>query len=534
MATSILNMARRVAIKGSSKPRLTQSLLEKSTQGTPVKPLHSSWEAGRSLVDSVPQGRSPCVYWPSLPRDSRLTKTAVRRSRCAATMAAASSLPETRGSSGGSRSFAGICGLLRVTKLQRRMGFRFRNLKNEEWILLLLSLGWGGLLAGTGAFNAWRVATREARHPYFAEAVSTLQSDKRLKELLGQPIEVKAVEEHSEAFAPWKRLTLQLRGPKGVAKGFVSARRVGYGEDDLFEQVPAEEDEGPIWSRPYVLKQWLLQGISNLGNLLRQLLAFGDKPNSGLSSEVGHWTIDTLFVLSHAGATPEAADPQDTSAVITCKGHPADNPDFYRWLPSKQSKNTLSTHWLANLCLLFLCLYSARRVRTEWRMAKERVSLSCNWLADASTQHHRHLQQLASRQLQEASKKSYSSAAVSLGDQKAVQAEVRMTYFTGQLSREAIDGVAHLEIQGEEEEVDVHADPDVADKLQCELSKRRLVERLAVRLPTRKPKKHSSTSHHSRKGGEHPICEATERSSSERQSQRISSHSDSQALEAAR
>ena len=40
------------------------------------------------------------------------------------------------------------------------------------------------------------------------------QSDAAVVELLGTPLDVKAVEEHSETFAPWKRLVLQLRGPR--------------------------------------------------------------------------------------------------------------------------------------------------------------------------------------------------------------------------------------------------------------------------------------------------------------------------------
>ena len=43
---------------------------------------------------------------------------------------------------------------------------------------------------------------------------------------------------------------------------------------------------------------------------------------------------------------------------------------------------------------------------------------------------------------------------------------MRLRYFTGQLSREAIDGVAHLEIHTQE---NAGHDPDFADMLQCEL-----------------------------------------------------------------
>lgn len=37
-------------------------------------------------------------------------------------------------------------------------------------------------------------------------------------ELLGAPLQVRAVEEHNETFAPWKRLALELRGSRRNAQ----------------------------------------------------------------------------------------------------------------------------------------------------------------------------------------------------------------------------------------------------------------------------------------------------------------------------
>lgn len=103
----------------------------------------------------------------------------------------------------------------------------------------------------------------------------------------------------------------------------------------------------------------------------------------------------------------------------------------------------------------------------------------CNlWADDISgccVQHHPHLQQLAARQLQDASRKRIPPAAfASIGNNNDVAPQVRMQYFTGQLSREAIDGVAHLEIQHGDDAAD---DPDFSDKLQCELVRRAITVR---------------------------------------------------------
>ncbi|KAL8437069.1 hypothetical protein ACSSS7_001226 [Eimeria intestinalis] len=430
-------------------PRVAQAASKKATK----RPLggHVTCRAGTELSEN---GRfrvallkgPPAACWAG---------PVVQHARCASTWAALGGGGGNTGScSGSSSTLARSRWVGRLLGVPRRMSSRLHNLEKEDWILLLISLGWGGLFAGAAAFNGWRAATRETRHPYMAQAVSELKKDKRVEELLGGPLEVKAVEEHSEAFAPWKRLVLQLSGPKGTTKGFVSARRVGFSEEDLYEGASGEDEGGPLWSRPYLVKQWLLQGLSDLGDILRQLLASGDKETNGVSSGVGQWAIDTLFVLSPQASAASAVDPQDLSTVIRCKGRPADNPDFHRLLPSEPSAEKLYTHWLANSCLLLLCLYSVKRVRAEWKMAAER--------------HHRHLQQLATRQLRDASRKTNSSAVVSRGSEEArPQAELRLTYFTGQLTRAAIDGVAHLEIRGEGQ--DEQNNPDCADMLQCEL-----------------------------------------------------------------
>ncbi|KAL8270829.1 hypothetical protein Esti_005200 [Eimeria stiedai] len=400
----------------------------------------------------------PAACWASRP---------VQHARCACTYAASVGGDGNAGScTGSSSTFGRSRWVWRLSGVPRRMSARLHNLGREDWILLLISLGWAGLFAGATSFNAWRAATRETRHPYLAEAVSELQKDKRVGQLLGEPLEVTAVEEHSEVFAPWKRLVLQLSGPKGTTKGFVSARRVGFSEEDLHEGASEEDDGAPLWSRPYVVKQWLLQGLSDLGDILRQLLASGDKEISGVSSGVGQWAIDTLFVLSPEVSAASAVNPQDLSTVISCKGRPADNPDFHRLVPSEHPAEKLHTHWVANCCLLLLCLYSVKRVRDEWKMAAERIS--CFRFISHFIKHHRHLQQLAKRQLHNASRKTNSPAVVSREFEGArPQAELRMTYFTGQLTRAAIDGVAHLEIRGGSQ--DEQDDPDFADMLQCEL-----------------------------------------------------------------
>ncbi|KAL8444233.1 hypothetical protein Emag_005590 [Eimeria magna] len=389
------------------------------------------------------------------------------QARCSSTYAASGGDSGNAGSCTGSSSTSARSRWVELfSGVPRRMSARLHNLEREDWILLLISLGWGGLFAGAAAFNAWRAATRETRHPYLAEAVSELQKDKRVGELLGKPFEVKVVEEQSETFAPWKRLVLQLSGPKGTTKGFVSGRRVGFSEEDLYEGASEEDDGGPLWSRPYLVKQWLLQGISDLRDILGQLLASADKETRGLSSGVGQWAIDTLFVLSPEASAASAVNPQDLSTVISCKGRPADNPDFHRLLPSAHSAEKLFTHWMANCCLLLLCLYSINRVRAEWKMARERIS--CFRFINHFIKHHRHLRQLAARQLHDASRKTNSSAVVSRMFKEArPQAELRMTYFTGQLTHAAIDGVAHLEIRGGGQ--DEQDDPDIADLLQCEL-----------------------------------------------------------------
>ncbi|XP_026194138.1 uncharacterized protein LOC34618001 [Cyclospora cayetanensis] len=294
--------------------------------------------------------------------------------------------------------------------MARSLTFRLRTMDKEDWTLLLISLGWCGIFVGAYAFNAWRLATRGTRHPYLADAMALIESNKSVMESLGAPLEMKAVEEHSESFAPWKRLVLQLTGPNGTTKAFVCARRVGYSEEDLIEQI-SEEEEGPIWSRPYLLKQWLLQGISDLWNVSRQLFS-GRKSCSDGSSGVGKWEIISLFVLTPESLAPGAAEDQGAPSVILLKGRSTDNPDW------------------------------------------------------SGMQHHRHLQQLAARQLQDAIVKRSPSRSVPNDGKHSTAVPVRLRYFTGQLSQEAIDGVAHLEIYSGDDAGD---DPDFTDKLQCEL-----------------------------------------------------------------
>ncbi|CDI75332.1 hypothetical protein, conserved [Eimeria praecox] len=249
-----------------------------------------------------------------------------------------------------------------------------------------------------------------------------LESDAAVVEFLGTPLEVKAIEEHNETFAPWKRLVMQLRGPKGCTQAFVCARRIGYSEEDLVEKF-AEEEEGALWSRPYVLKQWLLQAVGDAWELFQLLFSSTGAEGRGRSEGVGQWEVTSLFVL--APQEPVKDDPKTqikAPRVIACKGIPADNPDW-----------------------------------------------------SVFDSHHRHLQQLTARQLQDAAKKRGPlSASTSYGDTRASAPQVRLRYFTGQLSREVIDGVAHLEIHTQEDGGD---DPDFADMLQCEL-------RLLARRPS--------------------------------------------------
>ncbi|CDJ48396.1 hypothetical protein, conserved [Eimeria brunetti] len=352
------------------------------------------------------------------------------------------------------------------TEGRKRLAYRLRSLHREDWILFFISLGWGGVFGGAFAFNAWRSATRESRHPYLQEAKSMLQSDAAVAEYLGSPLEVKAVEEHTETFAPWKRLVLQLRGPKRCTQGFVCARRVGYSEEDIVEKF-AEEDEGAWWSRPYVLKQWLLQAVNDGLELLQLLVASTSTENRGREEGVGQWEVTSLFLLAPQDTAEDDVDTQGkTPRVIVCKGSPADNPDWYRLLPPEQTTEKLFSHWVANTCLLLLCLYALRRVRAEWKMAAERLS-SLRFVNHFIT-HHRHLQQLTARQLQDALKtRGTPPGGVSNKDERVRVPQVRLQYFTGQLSREAIDGVAHLEIQTQE---GGGGDPDFADMLQSTLS----------------------------------------------------------------
>lgn len=89
-------------------------------------------------------------------------------------------------------------------------------------------------------------------------------------------------------------------------------------------------------------------------------------------------------------------------------------------------------------------------------------------------QHHRHLQQLTARQLHDAAKERRPLSGNALGGDKRITApQVRLRHFTGQLSREAIDGVAHLEIHTQE---NGRGDPDFAGMLQCELVRRSLLQ----------------------------------------------------------
>lgn len=354
----------------------------------------------------------------------------------------------------------------RLRRLPGRVSFRLRNAEKEDWVLMLIPLGWCGFFAGVATFNSWRAATREARHPYLTDAKSVLQSDKRVTELLGAPLQVTAVEEHNETFAPWKRLVLELRGSRGNAKAFVSARRVGYSEEDLIETVVEEEDEGPLWSRPYLLKQRLLQKIDDLWQGLHQLLSPEGKGNSGGMSGTGQWEIDSLFVYSPNASSPGTEDNQGIPDVISCKGRPADNPDFHRLIPPEFSWKQLLSHWVANTCIVLVCLYSLKRIRAEWKMAAERFS-SLRFVRHFIT-HHRHLRHLATRQLQDAIKHKRSlSTKTGVGvDNQVATPHLHMRYFTGELSSKSIDGVAHLEIEGGDDAGD---DPDFTDKLQCEL-----------------------------------------------------------------
>ncbi|CDI83146.1 hypothetical protein, conserved [Eimeria acervulina] len=300
-----------------------------------------------------------------------------------------------------------------TTEGRSHLALRLRRVPKEDWVLVFISLGWSCAFAGAVAFKAWRSATRESRHPYLQEAKSMLQSDAAVVELLGTPLDVKAVEEHSETFAPWKRLVLQLRGPRDCTHAFVCARRVGYSEDDLIEKFAAEE-EGALWSRPYVLKQWLLQAVGDAWELFQLLLSSRGTEGRGRPEGVGQWEVTSLFLLAPQDTGKDDADTQiRPTRVIACKGSPEDNPDW------------------------------------------------------STVQHHRHLQQLTARQLQDAAKKRGPIPEnVSSRDKRAGAPQVRLRYFTGQLSREAIDGVAHLEIHTQE---NAGHDPDFADMLQCEL-----------------------------------------------------------------
>ncbi|CDJ35736.1 uncharacterized protein EMH_0030480 [Eimeria mitis] len=334
-----------------------------------------------------------------------------------------------------------ICTLLRTSAIPIAEALCAAGLQREDWILVLISLGWGGVFAGAAAFNAWRSATRESRHPYLEQTKSMLQSNEAVVEYLGTPLEVKAVEEHTETFAPWKRLVLLLRGPKGCTRAFVCARRVGYSEEDLVEKF-TEEEEGAWWSRPYILKQWLLQTIGDAWELFQLLFASRGTEGRERSEGVGEWEVTSLFVLAPQNPLGDDAETRTNDAeaqtktprVIVCKGIPADNPD---WCNSP--------------------LFDLSTILLQWVI------------------HHRHLHQLTARHLEDALKKrNPPSACVSNKDKRAWAPQLRLRYFTGQLSREAIDGVAHLEIQTEE---DARGDPDFADMLQCEL-------RLQARRPS--------------------------------------------------
>ncbi|CDJ43458.1 hypothetical protein, conserved [Eimeria tenella] len=339
-------------------------------------------------------------------------------------------------------------------------------MEKEDWILLCISLGWCGIFAGAAAFNAWRASTREERHPYIKDAISTLKCNKAVVEYVGEPFEVKITEEHSETFAPWKRLVLKLKGPKRSTQAFVCAQRDGYSEHELIDKV--DEEEGSLWTRPYLLKQWLVNAISDAWDVMRVLSAPKGTEGRYSTDGIGHWKVMSLFVLAPQDQLPESSGcPKGTPSVISCKGSPEDNPDWYRLIAPEQNTERLFSHWIANSCLLLLCAYSMRRARKEWKMAAQRLS-SLRFVSHF-TKHHRDLQLLTTRQLQDAVRRSQSrdtSDCVTAGDKHGKAPQVHLRYFTGQLSHEAINGVAHLEIRSRD---DTGGDPDIADMLQCEL-----------------------------------------------------------------
>lgn len=90
-----------------------------------------------------------------------------------------------------------------------------------------------------------------------------------------------------------------------------------------------EEDEGALWHRPYVLKQWLLQLVSDAWELFQLFFSSTGTEGMGRPDGIGQWEVTSLFVLAPQDPVKDCRDTQvQTPRVIVCKGSPADNPDW--------------------------------------------------------------------------------------------------------------------------------------------------------------------------------------------------------------
>lgn len=89
------------------------------------------------------------------------------------------------------------------------------------------------------------------------------------------------------------------------------------------------EEEGALWSRPYVLKQWLLQAVGDAWELFQLLLSSRGTEGRGRPEGVGQWEVTSLFLLAPQDTGKDDADTQiRPTRVIACKGSPEDNPDW--------------------------------------------------------------------------------------------------------------------------------------------------------------------------------------------------------------
>ncbi|PFH37228.1 hypothetical protein BESB_036860 [Besnoitia besnoiti] len=369
--------------------------------------------------------------------------------------------------------------------------------QTEDIVLLFLSLSWVAVASGLFAYFRWKTNTREARHPYLEEARRLMETDERVRDIFGSPLEFRPVADTTDSSGVFKRAKMQVSGPKASGSAFVSAFLPdgdGEGDDEDFQTLFADEkvDWIALRERPYLLKQWTLDGARALyaagrsvllGEVYEEVRRRDRAPDaaaagSGSERREGanggrktHWVLDTLFVHktpeasageTHArdneGKGGERAEAEakkgETKALIAVKGNPYDNPDIEPFLKPEGGARAGSRHPIGSFLLLACLLLLCRQTYAEIRGAIDRVVCYkyLNYFAQTHPDLRRILHETALRNGNGAGEASGARGGAPTRPEKAALARllsdqdlsITVDYFAGKMTQTALKGTASL------------------------------------------------------------------------------------------